>query len=159
LRRVASGAFTAPACVAMDTLIDKRSIERAVVSPDHAVLDRPAVVLSAREARAVRMGQSIRLSTMEAPSPPAPFQPGTPPQARVTHASGWRRGERGASRNDLPLLCSPSPELRERGLGGEGAVRLYSTSGTLIALARLSNGLVKPFRVFDGGSELDADDL
>jgi tRNA pseudouridine55 synthase len=131
LRRVASGAFTAPACVAMDALSDKQSVKRAVVPPDHALLDRPAVVLSAHEARAVRMGQSIRLSAMEAPSPPAPFQPGTPPQARVTHASGWRKGE----------------------------VRLYGASGTLIALARLSNGLVKPFRVFVGGSELDADGL
>jgi len=139
LRRVASGTFTAPACASMDVLSDKQSVRRALVPPDHALLDRPAMVLSAQEAQSVQMGQSIRLSTVEAPSPPAPLP---------------HRG-----RGESPTAAfSPSP-VRERGLGGEGEVRLYGASGTLIALARLSNGLVKSFRVFDGGSELDADGL
>jgi hypothetical protein len=109
----------------------------------------------------VRMGQSIRL----VPSPLGPPSSRVPSAGRTESRVPSGCPLRAAAPRGYPgegekatVGLSPLPPSG-RGAGGEGEVRLYGASGTLIALARLANGLVKPFRVFDGGSELDADGL
>ena len=67
----------------------------------------------------------------------------------------------------LPALVLSPAERRAiqagRSIEGRGPdrreVRLYDASGTLIALARQVDGVIKPFRVFGGGPAADASRL
>jgi tRNA pseudouridine55 synthase len=99
LRRTASGDFSVHDCWRLEAAEGDRPdpIAGAVLPAEYAVLTLPAVLLSAEEERAVRVGRPVAVA---------------------------------------------GPHV--------GEVRLYGTSGTLIALGRQAEGRIRPFRVFAG---------
>lgn len=59
LRRVSSGSFTVEEAVPVDGLIDAEDIHRAILPPDRAVTDLPAIVLAQDEVPRVHQGRAV----------------------------------------------------------------------------------------------------
>ncbi len=102
LRRTGSGTIGLEEAMPLDGLRDRDDVERALLPPDRAVIDWPALLLDGPEAALIVTGRPIE------------------------HQSG-----------------------------AEGSVRLYGSSGDLVALGRVVSGQIQPYRVFGEGTSAD----
>lgn len=102
LRRTRSGTIWLEETVDLSSLQGREEVERALLPPDRAVIDWPALVLDGREEALIRTGRAVEI---------------------------------------------PNP--------AEGSVRLYGSSGDLVALGRVVAGRIEPYRVFGGGPGAD----
>ncbi|HZS94559.1 MAG TPA: tRNA pseudouridine(55) synthase TruB [Chloroflexota bacterium] len=143
LRRVASGSFHVTDALPLENL-DEESLNTHLQPPDRAILTLPAVVLDYDNEQRLIHGAALSLSkdnrSAGIPSSPTPSP---------VHGRGGNEDIISVG-TVAPSLSShaAAPTSRSPDTTRSNTVRVYSQTGTLLALASLSDNLLQPRRVF-----------